>query len=308
MAGQRCASRRLSEPAVTAEAGPATRLAHAKLNVRLEVGDRAGSLHTLVSVIASLSLADELRFSEADAFSLRTSDESIAGRDNLVWRAAHAFDGFAPAVHIELDKRIPMQAGLGGGSADAAVTLEYAACLLEARQQPVSREALSEAAFHLGSDVPSALVSGLKIVAGCGDLVTPYPCRLPEWGIILLKPAQGSDTGRAYDLLDEAGKRHALGDGAVERARAMCEAIAAHDFSTFVRSVHNDFSEAVERAIPGVGSVRERLSAAGAAGTLLCGSGSCVAGFFASADAARAAIARIGVAPDEWCMHTSFHD
>ncbi len=289
-------------------AGAFIRRAHAKLNLRLEVGERRGDLHSLVSVIAPLELADELRFSRAsDGFAVICDGLAIPERTNLVWRAAHEL-GVPPPIAVALTKHIPLQAGLGGGSADAAATLLGVARILSDGGQNISSSVLHEAATRLGSDVPSALVPGLKIVAGVGERVTPYASKSPPWSIFLLKPRVGSDTARAYALLDEVHSARPIASEALDRVRAMCRAFESRDFSNFLALLHNDFSAAIEQALPDVAAARKRLAEAGAAGTILCGSGSCVAGFFEDADGAQRAHARTALGEGEWSTVTQFSD
>jgi 4-diphosphocytidyl-2-C-methyl-D-erythritol kinase len=283
------------------------RRARAKLNLRLEVGKASGRLHPIVSVIASLRLADTLRFTPSGGgFSVRCP--GIAQADNLAMKAAMESGLPLPDVTIAIDKRIPMQAGLGGGSADAAAALLGLAQISLENGAVVSASTLREVAARVGSDVPSALVPGIKIVAGTGALVTPYQCgAAPPWGILLLKPRAGSDTARAYALLDEANTFSQLADQAFDRARAMCDAFAHCDLEKFLGLLHNDFSAVIGTALPSVNAAKTRLAQVGALRTLLCGSGSCVAGFFATLEDARAARTRIPVSPDEWCAATTFH-
>jgi 4-diphosphocytidyl-2-C-methyl-D-erythritol kinase len=284
------------------------RLARAKLNLRLEVGKRSGRLHPLVSVIATLRLADVLRFSpSAQGFAVKILGCEIPEHDNLVWRAVRELGLGAPSVCITIKKYIPLQAGLGGGSADAAAALLGIAQIAMQDGAVVSASTVREAAARVGSDVPSALVPGLKIVAGTGELVTPYRCETaPGFGILLLKPRAGSDTTRAYALFDEQQATRELDETAFDRARAVCAAFAQANFHKFLALAHNDFSTVIERAIPAVESARQRLERAGAALTLLCGSGSCVAGFFESVEAARLAQSRVALAEGDWCVVTAF--
>lgn len=285
-----------------------TRLAHAKLNVRLEVGPKTGPLHAVMSVIAPLELADEIQFAPSPGgFSVSCEGAVIAERDNLAWRAAQAFGSPVPEVAITIRKRIPLQAGLGGGSADAAQTLETLAQLLRGLEHPPGSDAIAKAAIDLGSDVPASLVPGLKIVSGVGDRVTPYSTSAPPWGIVLLKAATGSDTARAYALLDARGPRPALGEQQLERARAACAAFASHDFNGFVDLVHNDFTDPIESALPEVASARRRLDEIGARKTLLCGSGSCVAGFFEDLEQAQSGHAKLTLSEGDWSTVTRFH-
>jgi 4-diphosphocytidyl-2-C-methyl-D-erythritol kinase len=288
---------------------PASRRAHAKLNLRLEIGQRTGRLHPLVSVIAPLALADVLHFSQSPkGFEVRCPGFDISEHDNLVWRAASELGSPTPAIRITIEKHIPLQAGLGGGSADAAAALFGISQIAVENGAVVWANTLFEAATRLGSDIPAALVPGLKIVAGTGDIVTPYRCdNPPPWGVLLLKPRVGSGTARAYALLDENNATRDLTDSAFDRARAVCAAFVTTSFHDFIALLHNDFSGIIERAMPEVEAARLRLESAGARRALLCGSGSCVAGFFESSEAARLARKRISLDDGDWCVATTFH-
>jgi 4-diphosphocytidyl-2-C-methyl-D-erythritol kinase len=285
----------------------ATRHAHAKLNLWLEVGPKSGRLHEVVSAMATLALADELVFAPSpQGFHVSCLGAAIPESENLVWRAARELVTNPPGMTVTIRKHIPLQAGLGGGSADAAETLYALAQISATLGRPISPDAMRDAAAGLGSDVP-ALVPGLKIVSNLGERVTSYPAPIPPWGVVLFKPAVGSDTAQAYALLDAGGPRTPLGDAHLERARSVCAAFTAQDFAGFLALLHNDFTQPVEAALPAVAEVRTRLEASGAAATILCGSGSCVAGFFE--DVAQAHHARASLSPrqGEWCAVTQFY-
>jgi 4-diphosphocytidyl-2-C-methyl-D-erythritol kinase len=281
--------------------------AHAKLNLRLEVGPKAGALHSIVSVIAELELADELRLRPSPGgFSVTCDLPALAERDNLVWRAAQALGVDLPDVIISVTKRIPTQAGLGGGSADAAAALSALARILMDGGVSVSQSQLAEAALKAGSDVPALLTRGLKIVSGVGDKVATRFFEPPRWGVVLLHPGVGSSTARAYELLDKAALPHELSSRAYEAAEAMCEAFSASDLDRVLGLLRNDFSDVVEGALPQVADARERLERAGAHATILCGSGSCVAGFFDDRAAAQAALPFVQPRTGEWVAATGF--
>lgn len=281
--------------------------AHAKVNLRLEVGLLAGSLHQIVSVIAELELADKLHFTPSSAgFQVVCERADLAEPDNLAWRAAQALQRELPGVRIVIEKIIPMQAGLGGGSADAAGALLGLASILSEENNPLSQQQLAAAALRTGSDVPSFLTTGLRIVSGVGDRVEHRSAQAPPWGIVLLRPPVGSATGHAYGLLDVRGIPHDLGDSAIASAEEMCAAYAASDFDRFIGLLHNDFSAVIERELPAVAQARERLEHAGAQATILCGSGSCVAGFFQNRATAHDAVERVALGDGEWIHATGF--
>jgi 4-diphosphocytidyl-2-C-methyl-D-erythritol kinase len=281
--------------------------AHAKLNLRLEVGPLAGSLHQVLSVVAELELADELHFNPSPGgFEVVCEHVEIPERDNLAWRAAQALGRELPHVRIVIEKNIPMQAGLGGGSADAAGALLGLALIFSEDGVPISHQQLSDAALRTGSDVPSFLTSGLRIISGVGDSVVRRAAQTPQWGIALLRPAIGSSTGHAYALLDKANVPHELGSESLASADELCDAYAASNFDRFVELLHNDFTDVIEPSLPAVAQARERLESVGARASLLCGSGSCVAGFFETRNAAHEALAKIAPAAGEWTFATGF--
>ena len=281
--------------------------ARAKLNLRLEVGPKTGHLHSILSVMTELELADELELRPStDGFRVTCDLDELNGRDNVVWRAAQALGLELPDVCVAIAKQIPTQAGLGGGSADAAAALLALARIMRDQGVTVSQDGLVRAALSAGSDVPALLAPGLKIVSGLGDNVALRYADAPPWGIVLLHPGIGSSTARAYGLLDEAAVPHVLSRGAFDAAEAMCDAFATADLDRFLGLLHNDFSDAVERALPPVADARERLERAGSHATILCGSGSCVAGFFDDRAAALAALPFVQARAGEWLAVTGF--
>jgi len=281
--------------------------ARAKLNVRLEVLARQPSgLHGIRSLISDLSIADEIELREAPdgEFSVDTEGAQIPERKNLVWLAATRLGVDLTGLQVRIHKRIPMQAGLGGGSADAATVLRAIAERFEKRGTPITEKKMREA-VAVGSDVPACLVQGLKIVEGTGDIVRPVSIPPPPWGVLLLRPADGVPTAEAYRLLDAA-----RGDDVPPSSEAevleLCRAIALRDFARACALFHNDFQPVIEMLFPSVAEARERLLSVGAEAAILCGSGSCVAGFFETRSAASAAYSKLSVGEGEWIYPTSF--
>ena len=167
-----------------------TERAYAKLTLSLRVlGVRADGYHLIDAEMVSIDLADELEFSDGDAFAV----EGLAvpgGGDNLVLRALRAVGRTAS---VRLHKRIPAGAGLGGGSADAAAVLRWA-----------GRGADVALAATLGADVPFCLRGGRARVAGIGELITPLPCRAGS-AYTLLTPPLHVSTAAVYRAWDELG-------------------------------------------------------------------------------------------------------
>ncbi|HEY7994138.1 MAG: 4-(cytidine 5'-diphospho)-2-C-methyl-D-erythritol kinase [Candidatus Eremiobacterales bacterium] len=282
-------------------------MARAKFNVRLEVGaKRQDGFHALRSVVADLAVGDEVEFTGSSAFSVDCDDPTISLDANLAYVAALNLSIDLPAVSVRIKKNIPQQAGLGGGSADAAATLRGIARVAAESGRPIADAALRAAAIETGSDVAACLYPGVKVVEGRGEKVRPLGFAPPPWGVLLLKPKGGVDTKTGYQLLDgaRAGIAKDLADpDATER---LVLALEKRDFATACALAHNDFQGPIEAAYPTIAHARERLEAAGAAATLLCGSGACVAGLFETVAAARFGATLLTIAEGEWSYATSF--
>ena len=269
------------------------------------------------SLITDLDLADEIAFEpEPGPFTVVCEGLGLSERENLAWRAVSAVTPRLEGWRIRVCKRIPLQAGLGGGSADAAAVLRGLARIHEQGGKPISIDELQTAAAGLGSDVPACLIDGLKEVGGTGESVRPIPAPAPLWGVLLLQPTVRVATAHAYRLIDEARKRSGGGDflreprreGQTETVEALAAAYAGHDFERACALLHNDFQPVIESAFAEIAAARERLTNCDAAAALLCGSGSCVAGLFASTDAAERARALLALRPGEWMAVSRFVD
>ena len=190
--------------------------APAKINLSLKIlGRRNDDFHELDTLIAPISLYDEIRIDKASpgkGIKFRCDDPSVPqGDGNLAVRAAKAFfetTEIDPAVSIELKKKIPHGAGLGGGSSDAA---SVCLALNELFDVKLSREALGEMAEPIGSDVPFFILGSAAICKGHGEMVTPVKLNR-QFSILLLKPAFAISTAWAYsrwhNSQDIAGVRY----------------------------------------------------------------------------------------------------
>ncbi len=182
--------------------------AHAKINLDLRVlGMRPDGFHELRTVFQAISLHDTITCIPREGpFALECGSAALPlDRSNLIWRAAEALwralrrTGPLRDVAIRLDKRIPLQAGLGGGSADAAATLM---ALARAWRVPVRSTQLTDVAATLGADVPFFLAGGTALGLGRGDEIYPL-ADLPRHWIVLLVPGFGVSSGDAYRWYDE---------------------------------------------------------------------------------------------------------
>ncbi len=262
-----------------------TERAHAKVNLTLEVGaKRADGYHEVTSVMQRISLWDTVTVQRGTGRDRLLCDAPVTEdeNDNLCMRAAKVF--FAETglksdgVTVTLEKRIPMQAGLGGGSSDAAAVLRALRRLYAPDMGDGRLEAL---AARLGSDVPFFIRGGTQLATGRGEVVAPLPGLTAGW-FVVVKPEEGYATAEMYRRLDEPGSV------LVRNSRYMQDAVAANNVHAVAAELHNSF----ERVVPKGSSLRtikDALWARGALGTLLSGSGSAVFGLFDDREAALAA-------------------
>ncbi len=255
--------------------------AFAKINLDLAiVGRRPDGFHEVRTTFQSIELHDSLTLRPRPGpFAITTTDSGVpCGPDNLVWRAARAIwsaaglPGEPQDVEVHLEKRIPTQAGLGGGSADAAAALS---ALPAAWGLDLAAERLVTLARGLGADVPFFLNGGVARGTGRGDEIEPLDDRAERWVVIAL-PAFGIPTVDAYGWFDET---HREPSG---------PAVALSN-----PSGANDLAAVVARRHPEIARATSLLVASGAEPAAMSGSGSAVFGEFASEPSARVAFARV---------------
>jgi 4-diphosphocytidyl-2-C-methyl-D-erythritol kinase len=238
-------------------------LAPAKINLSLYLGPlRADGRHELVSVMQSITLCDELEMADGERDEVTCAaiaGANLAATALAAFRAATGWDG--PGQRIEIDKRIPVAAGMGGGSADAAATLR-----LLARRSGLGDEALlHQLACALGSDVAGQLRPGRVLVRGGGERVEPLADPAPFGVLVLPSPAMLA-TAAVYREADRLGLPRS------ERQLATLDPLAGLGV--------NDLEPAARSLEPSIIAALERARAAGARQALVCGSGPTVIGLF----------------------------
>lgn len=271
----------------------------AKVNLTLEVlGKRADGYHEIATVMQAVGLSDRLVLEEADDVELRVSAPDVPADDgNLVVRAARALRaaaGTSRGARLALDKRIPVAAGLGGGSADAAATL-VGLNRLWRLGWPLGR--LAEVAVTLGMDVPFFLRGGAALGTGRGEVLTPLATG--SLALVLVQPRSAASTAAIY-----AGVTPALySDG--ERARRMVDALRTRRPSRVAEGLYNALERVAAPRFAVVGRMEAALLAAGALGAAMSGSGLTVFGVARSFDHARQIRARMTRADwDCWAVRT----
>ena len=249
--------------------------APAKVNLCLFLGPtRPDGRHQLVTLFESISLADELELTVLDSGPDEVICPSVEG-PNLVSAALGALReaGWAgPPVRIEIDKRIPVAAGLGGGSADAAAALRLASSF-----GGVGDEVLERIARELGADVPSQLEPGLWLGTGAGEELELVAPLAPHTFLIVPQPfpLATADVYREADLL---GLPRSLDE--LDGCRRALAGAAAPDATLPEEIVVNDLERAAASLAPAVAQALDEVREAGADQTLVCGSGPTVMGIY----------------------------
>lgn len=247
-----------------------------KVNLLLNIlGRRADGFHELETVLLPVNLCDELNFERTrKGIELSCSDKNLpTDSGNLVFRAAEKFlaaTGISTGVRIHLEKKIPMAAGLGGGSGNAAVTL---LALNELFENPLSPEKLFEIAASLGSDIPFFLQDKPALAVGRGEKIKPlenFP-DLKDRAFLLIHPDFGISTPWAYQNL--ARFPSAL-NGQSGRAQKLVALLEKNDLKTAAAGFYNSLEAPAFDKFPILKLFKEFLVANGALAALMSGSGS----------------------------------
>lgn len=267
-----------------------TELAPAKLNLTLEVGEkRSDGYHEVQSVMSCAALYDEvtLESGTSGGISMTCDCPGLPLDDtNLCLRAAKLFfkktgipcDG----LHIDLTKRIPMQSGLGGGSADAAAVLRG---LRKLYRPEMMIKDLERMAAELGSDVPFCVRSVTAMVRGRGEQLLKLP-KLPLCWFVICKPEFSFSTAEMYAKLDENELVSSID------TLGLIKALEYQDMQEISDRLGNCFEGVLEESSE-IFAIKKRLLALGARNACMSGSGSAVYGLFTQEDEAKAAAAKL---------------
>lgn len=268
--------------------------APAKVNLCLHVGTepRPDGLHEICSLFQSVSLADELFVAAGTGTGDLVDCPAVAG-SNLVataiagYRSAASWPDFPLAVRVE--KRIPIAAGLGGGSADAAALLR---ALNASAPQPLAGGELRELAMGIGADVPSQLEPGLHLVRGAGEVVQRLAAG--TFGMLLVPGSEGLSTGEVYAAADRIG-------GGTLDLEAVCAKLTAAvtgkiTVDSLARHVHNDLETAAIDLMPTIQSALDAVRALDPLACAVTGSGPTVFAIFRTVADAEMALAASPIA------------
>jgi 4-diphosphocytidyl-2-C-methyl-D-erythritol kinase len=275
--------------------------APAKLNLCLFLGQvREDGLHELCSLFEPLALADAIEVTQAERDEVHcpgVEGENLAAGALSELREA-GWD--APPLRLEIEKRIPVAAGLGGGSADAAAVLRLAAArdvwdvpgVRHHSGRSITGTSLEEVAAGLGADVPSQLVPALALVRGAGERVERLPEPVPH-AVVLLPGGGGLSTAAVFAEADRLGLGRSgaeLDALAVDLREAAGAGASPLDYANLLV---NDLEPAARSLRPEIGAALDALRGAGAPLALMSGSGPTVVGLFSDLAAAQRAAARL---------------
>jgi 4-diphosphocytidyl-2-C-methyl-D-erythritol kinase len=273
--------------------------APAKINLGLAVGSRRpDGYHDLQTILVRINLSDEItltRKPKGISLMLQPPTPSLrrftvpTGKTNIAVEAAALFlkqTGIPGGVQIQLLKRIPVGAGLGGGSSDAAAVLKGMNRLFG---RPLTPASLSALALELGSDVPFFLARSSSIASGRGEELKPVS--LPKLWLVLYIPSFPVSTAWAYSALDRSRRTGQL-TGVVFSPMIAVARLQADGLAAFGATLHNSFESVVFTRHPELRQVKCRLLASGAVAALLSGSGSTLFALLPADAGRRAAVLR----------------
>ena len=246
---------------------------NAKVNIGLDVVRRMeNGYHELNMIMVPISLYDTLDISFASESSFRSNlpyiptDErnSVIKVINRLRDIYHFDDQFA----IHLEKRVPTQAGLGGGSSDAAMTIKVLNGILNLG---MNEEEMIAFAKEIGADVPFFIKGKPAYVEGIGEKITPFSFNCPFY-MLLVKPKAGVSTKRAFEELDFSSLEH-------PDISAIQNALMNNDYEALIQQLGNSLEQTALKIVPEIQKIKENMLANGFDGALMSGSGSTVIGF-----------------------------
>lgn len=264
-------------------------IAHAKINLSLDiVGERQDGYHLLRMIMQTLELGDTVEVSSVPGGGITTFTDNGAVKDdksNLAYRAAELLTeefNIKEGINIRIEKKIPVAAGLAGGSTDAAAVLK---AVNELFCLGLSKEELAQRGVKLGADIPYCIYGGTMLSEGIGEKLTPLRA-LKNIPVLLVKPPKAVSTVEVYKAYrDEAVERHPLTDELVEEINK--------DGSFDVKKLANVLESVTIPRVPEIGEIKNELLKNGAYFSMMSGSGPTVFGLFSGQNEADRAFKNI---------------
>ena len=270
--------------------------APAKINLSLDVlNRRTDGYHTLCMVMLQLALCDQVTVYLSEEAGIRVTTDAAylpVGEGNSAWQAAMhlsrlcGIDMKHAGVEIHIRKRIPVAAGLAGGSTDAAAVLK---ALNQLWRLGMSSEELQQVGLAIGADVPYCVMGGTALAEGIGERLTPLKTARPIW-VVLVKPSVSVSTGQVYQKLELDQIRHQRPD-----TLALIAALAEGDIRRIGEVTANVLESVTVSMVPEVAVIKKKLLGFNAAVSLMSGSGPTVFGLFRDKEKAESAGAKLSL-------------
>ena len=265
-----------------------TEPAYAKLNLTLDIlGKLENGYHSLSMVMQSVSLCDQVTLMRGEGISglqVACGNGAPSGPENIVWRAAQSFFDYCDIQDqdalFQIEKHIPSQAGMGGGSSDAAAALRL---LNRAYGKGLTADELRSLGSRIGADVPFCITGGTMQAEGIGEILTPV-AELPNCWILLCKPPIGVSTPQAFKESDNA-------PAVPPKTPDMVQALETGSLEKIAAALGNRFQEILQ--IPQIRGIIRNMEENGALGACMTGSGSVVFGIFCEKEKAEQAANRL---------------
>ncbi len=266
-----------------------TAYAYAKINLSLDIlGTLPNGYHEVRMIMQSLQLHDTitLKITAAPGITMTCSDTTLpVDTHNLAYRAAVLFCNtykITDGIALHLEKKIPIAAGLAGGSSDAAAVLRG---LNEMFGCPASPKELAALGVSLGADVPYCLMLGTALSEGIGERLTSLPSA-PDCHCLLVKPAAGASTKQIYTDYDALVQTTEIEHPDTD---TLLSALSAGDYETLVSGLCNVLEPVTMQLVPDIAIIKNTLQTLGADGVLMSGSGPTVFALFSDLDTAKRA-------------------
>lgn len=244
--------------------------APAKINLGLDVlYKRNDGYHELEMIMASIDLADRLTFTKTKGNDIVITTNSgflPTDRKNNIFQAIEAMKkryAFEDGVHVNLQKNIPVAAGLGGGSSDAAATFRGINRLFNLE---ATLEEMTKLAIPIGTDIPFCLKGETALVTGLGEIVTPLNRPIPQSWVVLVKPKISVSTPRVFSKIDVDTLTH-------PNIKALQKAIEDNDYTEMTQHLGNSLESYTMKKFPVVKMIKEKMLDFGADAAVMSGSG-----------------------------------
>lgn len=259
--------------------------ARAKINLSLEVLEkRKDNYHNLISIFQKVNLYDEfwLQKTNTNKIEIKTNIEALNNQENIIYKAYLKLKEKYPqitGVDVTINKKIPMQAGLAGGSTDGA---SFILAMNQLFSLNMPKDEIEKVGKELGADVVPCLYNQAILAKGIGEIITPINTNF-KYYIVIVKPKMSCSTKEMYQKIDQANRKIKL-----SKTDKIIQALEQNQLKQVANHLYNHFEEVIEEKDL-IERIKEELVKQGACGSLLTGSGSCIYGLFEEKEVAKKA-------------------